>query len=109
MRPICHIALSSFNQRCSSTHVDYSDIMPCPEYDKFTDEIYKAMRSEDMARGSSPKQYPHNSVRKRQEAIDSAVRGVHQAYWRRNAHISECEACKADGRKPEQYDSRGHF
>jgi len=83
--------------------------MPCPEYDKLMDEIYKAMMGEDMARGSSPQKYPHNSVRKRQEAIDNAAHGVHQAYWGRNAHISECEACKADGRKPKQYDSRGHF
>lgn len=65
--------------------------------------------SEDMARQSSPKQYPHNSIKKRQEAIDAAARGVHQAYSRRNEHISDCELCVAEGRKPEQYDSRGHF
>jgi hypothetical protein len=78
-------------------------------YNKLSDDVVRAMVSEDMARGSSPKQYPHNSALKRQEAIDTAARGVHQAYWRRNTHISECEACKADGRKQEQYDSRGHF
>jgi hypothetical protein len=83
--------------------------MPCPEYEGLTGDIVQAMVSEDMARGSSPKQYPHNSVKKRQEAIDNAARGVHQAYWRRNAHIRGCEACKAEGRKEEQYDSRGHF
>jgi len=83
--------------------------MHCPEYDKLCDDVARAMVSEDMARGSSPKQYPHNSEKKRQEAIASAARCVHQAYSRRNAHISECEACKADGQKPEQYDSRGHF
>jgi len=83
--------------------------MPCPEYDKLSDDVNRAMMSEDNARGSSPKQYPHNSEKKRQEAIGNAACGVHQAYGRRNAHISNCEACKADGRKPEQYDSRGHF
>jgi biotin carboxylase len=91
------------------THVDYIEIMPCHVYDKLTDEIYQAMRSEDMARGSSPKQYPHNSDKMRQEAIVNAAQGVHQAYGHRNAHLSECEACKADSRKQEQYDSRGHF
>ena len=55
------------------------------------------------------KQYPHNSVKKRQEAVDNAARCVHQAYWRRNAHISDCEACKAVARRLKQYDSRGHF
>jgi len=83
--------------------------MPCPEYDKLNDDRYKAMMREDTARGSSPRQYPHNSEKKRQEAIANAAREVHQAYSLRNAHISECEECKADGRKPEQYDSRGHF
>jgi hypothetical protein len=90
-------------------HLDYSDFMPCSEYDKLNDERYKAMMREDMARGSSPSQYPHNSDKKRQEAIANAAREVHQAYSQRNAHIRECDACKADGRKPEQYDSRGHF
>jgi len=83
--------------------------MACPEFDKLSDEVARAMLSEDMARGSSPKQYPHNSDKKRQEAIANAARGVHQAYSRRNAHIDDCSECKADGRKPGQYDSRGHF
>ena len=83
--------------------------MPCPEYDKLTETVARAMVSEDMARASSPKQYPYNSVKKQLEAIDNAAHGVHRAYWQRNAHIIECVACKADGRKPEQYDSRGHF
>jgi hypothetical protein len=47
--------------------------MPCPVYDKLTDEIFQAMRSEDMARGSSPKEYPHNSEKKRQEAAPLMV------------------------------------
>lgn len=88
---------------------DYSSVMPCPEYDKLTGDVHRAMASEDRARESSPKQYPYNSDKKRQEAIANAAGGVHQAYGRRNVHISDCEACKADGRKPEQYDSRGHF
>jgi hypothetical protein len=83
--------------------------MPCPKYDKLTEDIGRAMVSEDRARDSSPKQYPYNSDKRRREAIDNAALGVRQAYGRRNAHISECEACKADGRKPEEYDSRGHF
>jgi hypothetical protein len=83
--------------------------MACPEYVKLTAEIHKAMMSEDMARASSPRQYPYNSAKKRQEVVDNAARGVHQAYGHRNTHIKECEACRADGRKPEQYDSRGHF
>ena len=89
--------------------LNYSVFMPCSEYDKFSDEVARAMVSEDMARGSSPKQYPHNSDKKRQEAIDNAARNVHQAYSLRNVHIGGCEKCKADGRKAEQYDSRGHF
>jgi hypothetical protein len=89
--------------------LDYSGIMPCPEYDKLSDDIARAIMHEDRARASSPKQYPHNSDRKRQEAIDNADHAVRGAYSLRNGHISGCEKCKADGRKLEQYDSRGHF
>jgi hypothetical protein len=83
--------------------------MACAEYDQLMKDRARAMMSEDMARGSSPQQYPHNSLKKRQEAIDNARHGVHQAYGRRDAHINDCVTCKAEGRKPEQYDSRGHF
>ena len=83
--------------------------MPCSEYDKLDHDRTRAMMSEDMARGSSPKDYPHNSDKKRREAIANAANGVHHAYGRRNAHVNDCEACKADGRKQEQYDSTGHF
>ena len=88
---------------------DYSDVMPCPEYDKLSHGVARAMMSEDVSRGSSPKQYPHDSDKKRREAIADARSGVHHAYGRRNAYSSDCEACKADGRKQEQYDSTGHF
>ncbi len=57
--------------------VDYSGVTPCPEYDKLIDDVARAMVSEDMARGSSPKQYAHNSAKKRQEAIENVARGVH--------------------------------
>jgi hypothetical protein len=83
--------------------------MPCPEYETLSQDVVKAMMSEDMARGSSPAQYPYNSDKKRRETIDRASVGVHHAYQRRNQHINECETCKADERKPEQYDQRGHF
>lgn len=73
--------------------------MACGDYDRLSEDVARAMMSEDMARQSSPKQYPYNSTVKRQEAIDRAARGVHQVYGRRNAHIGECETCKADGRR----------
>jgi hypothetical protein len=82
--------------------------MACPEHDKLRIDIATAMVREDMARQSSPKQYPYNSLKKRQEAIEGARGAVHRAYQRRNSHILTCEACKTDGQQLEQYDSFGH-
>ena len=83
--------------------------MPCTEHDELRTAIAKAMMREDMARQSSPKQYPYNSTKKRQEAIEETIRGVDRAYAQRNAHIGTCETCKADGQQPEEYNSYGHF
>jgi hypothetical protein len=54
--------------------------MACPEHDKLRIDIATAMVREDMTRQSSPKQYPYNSLKKRQEAIEGASCGVSRGY-----------------------------
>jgi hypothetical protein len=82
--------------------------MPCPEHDALSKELFQAMHAHDRYRDSVT---AHLSAKNRAEGRAREASNLRSKQYTLNSHIEKCDACKAEGRKPNPDDLAGnhHF